>query len=296
MAKPVATMAIGRALQLGHIRSVDQPVADYVREWRRDPQKRRISIRHLLEMRSGLLPQDFGADAPAVLDRAYLHPRHDSVLVHEYPLTDEPGARCEYSIPNSELIALDIERATGQRYANFIGEQLLMPIGAAGGTVRLDRDRGLAHSGCCLSLPAQSWMRLGLLLLEGGMHQGKRLLPADFVRDMKTGTAQNPHFGMGLWVAGPYLARRGYLRPGQPLGAVLHSEPYLDADISLFDGNGHQVMYLVPSQQMIILRMGEFPKTGLEWDNSYLPNLLIADAAERAHRDLPMPQSREIRQ
>lgn len=290
LAKPLTTMVIGRAIQLGHIDSVDQPVADFIREWQGVAKKSEITIRHLLEMRSGLLPQDFSSDAPPVLERALLHPRHDSVLVHEYPVTDAPGERFEYSNANSELLALVIERATGRRYAEFLGNELLLPIEAEGGEIWVDRPGGLAHSGCCIMLPAFSWLRLGVLLLNDGVWEGETMLPASFVRDMKTGTQQNPHFGMGLWVAGPYKERRGYLNPSNTLGAVLHSEPYLDRDIALFDGNGNQVMYLIPSTRMVILRTGERPTGELEWDNSYLPNLLIADFIKNTGRAMPEAQ------
>lgn len=292
MAKPLAAIAIGRAIHLGTVDSLDQPAADFIREWQGDAQKSQITIRHLLEMRSGLLPQDFGPQSPEILDRAYLHPRHDSVLIHDYPVTDTPGERYEYSNANYELIALIIERATGRRYAEFLGNELLVPLGAAGGSIWIDRPGGLAHTGCCLLLPAESFLRIGRLLVSGGQWEGQQLLAADFVADMRTGTLQNPHFGTGLWVAGPYVERRGYLNPSIPLGKVLHSEPYLDAQLSLFDGNGNQVMYLIPSQNTVILRMGEFPSAELEWDNSYLPNLLISDHVQQTSGTLPTPQRR----
>ena len=292
LAKPLATIVIGRAIQLGMIQSVDEPAANYITEWRDDPVRSRITIRHLLEMRSGLLAQSFGPDAPSILERAYLHPRHDSVMVYEYPVTDQPGERFEYSNVTTDLIALVIERATGRRYADFLGGELLQRIGAAGGHVWVNRPGGLAHSGCCILLPARTWLKVGVLLMEGGVWQGRRLVPFDFVRAMSTATPQNPHFGMGLWVAGPYVERRGFLHPSQELGRVLHSAPYLDADLSLFDGNVNQVMYLIPSMRMIILRTGEFPPVELEWDNSYLPNILIADAARQGDVPMPRPPSR----
>jgi len=163
MAKQLAALAIGRAITLGDIKSLDQPVADFITEWGGDPQKSAITIRHLIENRSGLLPQDFSADAPEVLRRAYLHPRHGSVLVHEYPMTHEAGERFEYSNANSELLAIIIERATNRRYAVFLGAELLSPIDATGGEIWINRPGGLAHSGCCILMPAQSWVRLGML-------------------------------------------------------------------------------------------------------------------------------------
>lgn len=290
MAKPVTALLVGRALMEGHIQSLDQPVADFITEWKGDPERERIKIRYLLDMRTGLLPQGFSPKPEDMLNRAYLHPRHDKIIINDYPMTHEPGARYEYSNANAELVAPVIERATGKRYSEFVSDALLEPIGAMGGSVWVNREGGTAHSGCCMLLPAQSWLRMALLIMNDGVWEGERLLPEGYVAEMRTGTAQNPYYGMGLWLAGPYIERRGYAHPDVPYGKVEHSEPYLDKDLFLFDGNSNQVVYMIPSQNMIILRTGATPPRDAQWDNTVLPNLLIRDAAASAGRPLPKPQ------
>lgn len=292
MAKPVTALLVGRALMDGHIRSLDQPVADFITEWKGDAKREKMLVRHLLDMRTGFLPQSIAQTADNILNRAYLHPRHDEILIHDYPLTDEPGSVYEYSNATSELIAPLIERATGQRYSDYLSEALLKPLGAAGGSLWVNREAGMAHSGCCLMLPAQSWLRMAMLIMADGIWQGERLLPENYVAEMRNGTPQNPHYGLGLWLAGPYLERRGFGRPGRNFGRVLHSEPYADKDLFLFDGNSNQVIYMIPSQNMIILRTGETPPRALEWDNALLPNLLIRDSYKNSNAPAPPAQSR----
>ncbi|HRX90954.1 MAG TPA: serine hydrolase domain-containing protein, partial [Steroidobacteraceae bacterium] len=114
LAKPITAVLVGRAIALGKIRSLDQPVADFITEWRGKPQEKML-IRHLLDMRSGLLRQSASMEPESILNRAYLHPRHDEVIIHDYPLVDEPGTRYEYSNATSEMVAPVIERATGMR-------------------------------------------------------------------------------------------------------------------------------------------------------------------------------------
>lgn len=282
LAKPVSVLLVGRAMAQGYIASLDQPAADFLTEWQDDPQRSKITIRNLLQMHSGLLPQSFSPERDDILNRAYLHPRHDEVIINDYPITDEPGTRYEYSNANAELIAPLIERATGQRYAAYLGQELLQPIGAAGGTVWVNRPGGMAHSGCCLLLPAQSWLRLGMLVLGDGVWDGERLLPDGFVEEMRAPSRGNPHYGMGLWLAEPYVEKRGFSHPSIAFGKVHHSAPYADPDIALFDGNGNQVVYLIPSQNMVVLRTGSAPPKDKPFDNAYLPNLLIADALDTA--------------
>ncbi len=275
LAKPLAVIAIGRAIMLGKIESLDQPVADFITEWRGGP-KDKILIGQLLRMQSGLKAQEFGFDPATIMNRAYLSPFHEKILIDDYPLTDEPGTRYAYSNATAELIAIVIERATGLRYAKFLSDEVLRPLGALGGSVWVDRPGGLAQSGCCILLPAETWLRLGILIARDGMWDGNRLLSPDFVKGMTAPTPQNPHAAMmGVYVAGAYAPRRGFFGPGQPGPQVLHSEPYLARDLIVFDGNADQVVYIIPSADLVALRMGPAPPKSPEWDNSKIPNILL---------------------
>jgi CubicO group peptidase (beta-lactamase class C family) len=274
LAKPLTAIAIGRAIRLGKIEGLDQPIADFIPELVGTP-KAAIRVRHLLDMRSGLLDQGYSPDPDHPWNRAYLDPDHGGYIVRDYPLTDPPGTRYAYANAPSELIALVVERATGRRYSEFISTEVLTPLGAAGGEVWINRPQGLAHSGCCIKLPAETWMKLAILLLNDGKAGGKQLLPKGYVRAMRTGTPQNPSFGLGIWLGEPYRARRGFGAPGTAGPQVLHSEAYLDPEMFLFDGNSNQTVHISPKHRLIVLRMGETPPKSPEWDNAKLPNLLI---------------------
>jgi len=279
LAKPMTAIAVGRAMALGKIRSLDQPVADFIPEWRTDERRRLILVRHLLDMRSGFLPQSMSPDPAHILNRAYLHPRHDEIIIREYPVVDAPGSRYEYNNASSEMVAVLIERATGRRYAEFISSEILQPIGAPGGNVWVNRPGGVAHSGCCLMLPAEAWLRLGILLAADGVWESRRLLPAGYVTEMRRPTRENPYYGLGVYVAGEYTPRRGFAHPEREADSrkVLHSEPYRAPDLFLFDGNANQVVYIIPSERLVILRMGDNPPRGegKEWDNTVLPNTVL---------------------
>jgi CubicO group peptidase (beta-lactamase class C family) len=278
LAKPVTAAAVGRAIALGNIRSLDQPVADFVTEWKGDARKEKILVRHLLDFRSGFLPQAMAREPMDILNRAYLHPRHEEIIIREYPVVDEPGTRYEYNNATSELVAVLIERATGRRYAEFVGTEIFQKIGARGGNVWVNRPGGTAHSGCCMLVPAETFLRLGILYLQDGVWDGTRLLPEGYVTAMRTATPQNPWYGMGVYVAGPYTDRRGAANPERKVGQTLHSEPYLDKDLFLFDGNGNQTVFISPAQNLVVLRTGYPPPRGPgkpEFDNSFLPNTIL---------------------
>lgn len=274
LAKPITAIAVGRALIMGKIDTLDQPVTDFIPEWK-GTDREGILVRHLLDQRSGFLPQGQSMDPESPLNRAYLHPRHDEVIINDMPMTYKPGEDYQYANATSEMIAPLIERATGMRYSAFVSQEIIQKLGGQGGDVWVNRPGGTAHSGCCILLPAEDWLRMAILVLQDGIWEGERLLPDGYVAKMKTGTPQNPYYGLGLWLPHTYLERRGFANPSVPYGKVLHSEPYLDKNMMMFDGNSNQIVYMIPSANMIALRVGNRPPKDLEWDNTVLPNTLI---------------------
>jgi CubicO group peptidase (beta-lactamase class C family) len=274
LSKPLSAIAVGRAIQLGAIESLDQPVADFIPEWK-GTKKAQMLVRHTLDMRSGFLGQGYSQDPDSPWNRAYLSPEHDDYLIHDYPMTDEPGSIYAYSNATADLVALVVERATGRRYADFVGQEVLAKIGAQGGDVWINRAGGLAHSGCCMHLPADSWLRLAILVHQDGVLGEVKLLPDGYAEEMRTATEENPYYGMGLWIAGDYIERRGFGAPDAPGPQVYHSEPYLDPELYLFDGNSNQVVYISPKYDLIAVRLGNTPPSSPEWDNTVIPNLLI---------------------
>lgn len=278
LSKPLAAIAIGRAIALGRIRSLDQSIAEFIPAARGTP-KAKITIRYLIDMRSGMLDQGFSADPAHPYNSALLDPDFGLKIIEDYPMPYEPGTRYSYANAPSDLVAMVIEGATGTRYGDFLSREVLKRLGAQGGSIWVGKPGGLAHSGCCTYLPAETYLRLAVLLLDDGKWQGKRLLPKGYVAEMRKGTPQNPNFGLGVWLGEPYRQRRGFGAPGTLGPQVLHSEPYLDPDMFLFDGNSNQIVAISPKHRLIVLRTGPnppAPKDGRpEWDNAFLPNTII---------------------
>jgi CubicO group peptidase (beta-lactamase class C family) len=276
MAKMVSGIVIGRAIQQGFIKSLDQPVSDFITEWKGTP-KATSTIREFLQNSSGISRFDYSNNLPwSQTMREYLGEHHDDLLITETEYQYKPGTEYDYSMITSDMLAIIVERATKQRYADYVGKALLQPIGAQGGTVYINRPGGLAHTGCCLMLPAESFVRIGMLLINNGKWEGQQILPESWMKETLTPSPANKHWGLHMWIGEPWEKRRRvFPARSQPVG-TLHSEPYLAKDIFLFDGSGNQAMWMSPSKQLIVLRFGPTPrpKTG-EWDNSVLPNTIL---------------------
>jgi len=282
MAKMVVSLVIARAIEQGFIAGLDEPAATYIDEWQGTP-KAEITIRNMLHMASGFEPYytlNFSPFGKFV--RTYIGGKNESIMINDYELIDTPGSKYDYSQVTSDLLGIVLERATGKPYGQYLSESLIKPIGAQGGQVMMNRPNGLAHTGCCLLLPSESWLRMGVLLANAGEVNGQQLFPQGWMQDYLAPSPSNPAFGLHIWLAKPYFKSRGWNSVGEAKGfGVLHSEPYLADDLFLFDGNGHQIVYIVPSEELVIVRTGGWSrKEGLEWDNAYIPNTLI-----RAIRD-----------
>lgn len=170
LAKPLSVIAVGRAMQEGHIAALDEPVANYFHEWRGTP-RAAITIRQLLGMRSDLKPQAPAPNISDILNRAYLHPRHDEVIISDYPLTDEPGIRYEYSNANSELVAPLIERATDIEYEDWVSQGVGQRLPDQHAAARAGRgDQGAAQA----SIPAFDAIAVSLSLQSAPWHAPSR--------------------------------------------------------------------------------------------------------------------------
>lgn len=275
--KTLVGMLVGAAIADGRIDSADQPAQDFLPEWAGDG-RAKVTLRHLLTM-----------TAPIRLDFKY-HPFSSSIrtfigtdLVREnlkLPMDGEPGAAFAHLNTNTQSLGIVLERATGRRYADYLSEKLWQPIGAGDGQLWLDREGGMPHTDCCYLSRTIDWIRVGELLRNDGVWNGRRLLPEGWVREMTRGSTANPNYGFQVWVGSPYAAERRYF-PGDERAVNRASEPYAADDVFFLDGYGKKRVFIVPSKGLVILRTG---KDSQEWDDARIPNLLIRGTASAPDR------------
>ena len=136
-----------------------------------------ITIEDLLRMQSGLREYPFSLN-PWSDSFRWLFGEDTVPVLLRTPLDSDPGAEFVYNNVNAELLGLIIERATGRRYADYLGERLWGPMGGAEAELWLDRAGGKAHSSCCLLATPMDWVKFGLLLLGRGEVNGQRIVAA----------------------------------------------------------------------------------------------------------------------
>ncbi|MFJ5305423.1 serine hydrolase domain-containing protein [Streptomyces sp. NPDC088350] len=124
--KTFTVTALLELVDEGRIR-LDDPVARYVHGV---PNGRRITLRHLAEMRSGLFPYssdpDFAHDLLSDPNRLFT-PRELLAYGFKHPNTSAPGKVFVYNNSNLILLGLVIEKVTGHRAADVIDRRVLRP-------------------------------------------------------------------------------------------------------------------------------------------------------------------------
>jgi CubicO group peptidase (beta-lactamase class C family) len=268
--RSVTPLLLGFAVAAGKV-ALDDPLAKFIVEWRDDP-RGRITVQQLAQQVSGL-------EVAPQLPLTVVQGNKDLCLAYcgdvvraalAYPLVRPPGSRFEYAQENMQLLALVIERALGTPIQELLSERVWKPIGAADASFQMDRPGGVARVMCCMRATPRDWARLGVLVAQDGRWNGRQVLPAGWVRTMATPSPRNANHGLGLWLGSPYVARRSFFE-GQP-GTLPQSEPYLADDVRSMEGGGYRVIYIIPSQQLVIFRHGQAVD---DWDHAHLVNVLL---------------------
>ncbi|MFL6165480.1 MAG: serine hydrolase domain-containing protein [Ornithinibacter sp.] len=113
----------------------------------------------------------------------------------------EPGSWFLYHNGASRVLALAVQRRTGQRLVDYLRPRLLDPLGVRQAAWTTWAGTDLGFSG--LHVSTDTVARLGLLLLQDGVWQGRRLLPAGWVARASSPLADTTHHpGSADWTAG----------------------------------------------------------------------------------------------
>jgi CubicO group peptidase (beta-lactamase class C family) len=267
---PVLSLLYGIAIADGHVRSVDDPIGKYITEWAQDP-RGKITLRQMLNMSAGLEMYFDDPDPATKASRLFLGSDSTTPAL-EYEQIEAPGRSFQYNYLIPELLGIALQRALGTtRYADYLSSRLWRPVGNADAALWLDRPGGRPHFNSALFATAEDWLNIGKLILNRGRVGTRQVVPASWIATMKTPSATNPNYGM-LWLGSPYQADRRFSTDPRYRYRVKSGEPYLADDLLFLDGYGGQRVYVVPSQKLVIVRIG---LTRQDWDDAALPNAIL---------------------
>jgi CubicO group peptidase (beta-lactamase class C family) len=257
MAKTVTAVMIGMLVADGLL-SLDEPAP--VDLWQRpgDP-RAAITLRHLLQMRSGLRHTESG-DPPyesSEVRMLFLDGRDDMAKwAEEQPLEAEPGEVFEYS-SNTTVILADIAadaltdsddpETRRKAVADFLEARLFGPLGMESMVLEFDAS-GTLIGGSLMHATARDWAAFGeFLRREGRAPGGEQLVPSRWVEAMVTPSPASPHYGLQTWLNRPVEG----LEFPHPLFPDRASE-------NLFSLIGHMGQYVLvsPDRRLTVVRLG----------------------------------------
>ncbi len=190
--KSIVNLAIGRLVDAGKIKSIDQPVSDFYPEWKQG-RKKLITIRHLLNHTSGLQNE-----RNTTLE---IYPSPDFVqLALAAELSDEPGAKFAYNNKAVNLLAGLIQRVSGTRMDLYIGKEIFEPLGIKDFIWTLDKS-GNPHGMSGLQIRAIDMARIGQMMLDEGSWKGKPIIGRAWIKEsVAPGQKLDPTCGLLWWV------------------------------------------------------------------------------------------------
>ena len=190
--KSVTSLLCGIAVDEGYIKSIDDPVTDYLPELSdKDPMWSKLTIRHLLNMQSGLDFDDTyslslkGKEMKRLVAMTRLFYGHNiNAQVKKLNFRCEPGTEYRYESMTTEILGIVIERATNRNYADYLEEKVWIPLGMEyPAFLSYDsRKHHTPHAFGGLALTMLDLAKIGRLYLNNGVWDGKRIVSESWIR------------------------------------------------------------------------------------------------------------------
>ncbi|MGB3549121.1 MAG: serine hydrolase [Candidatus Binatus sp.] len=186
LAKSFTSALVGIAISEGYIKSLDDPITNYLPELK-DRGFDAITIRNLLTMGSGIQYRiGFFPWDEFVL--AGYYPNLRQLLLSDLKIMEPPGQSFHYNNFNTELIGMILERTTGRAPSQYLQEKIWKPIGAEyPATWSIDSEEdGFEITPILLNARAIDFAKFGRLYANNGNWDGKQIIPRHWVVESTT--------------------------------------------------------------------------------------------------------------
>jgi len=201
--KSVVGLLIGIAVDKGMIKSLDEPISRYLDFIAAKDSN--VTIRHLLGMTSDIDWSESGSNPLSDNAEAYYGSDLLSIMKKQ-PFKGSPNKVFDYASGNSQLLGFILEKATGQKVADFMSENLWKKINAETDALwSLDSEEGMEKAFCCLYSTTRDYARLGQLILNKGTWGGDTIISSAMLTEITTnyvleGNKENHRYGLHYWI------------------------------------------------------------------------------------------------
>lgn len=238
IAKAFTSTLIGCAIDDGLIRSVDQPVREFLPAFK--PEFDNVTIDNLLQMTTGLKCREEDPNPFTGAARTY-YGANERNLVYGLQFKAKPGTRFEYQSVNTVVLGLILEnvlKKQGKTITQYLQEKLWTPLQMEyDATWSIDGNRSkLEKVYCCLNARARDFAKLGRLYLNNGNWDGKQIVSQKWTDMCRTITEEKG----AVW----------YYQHGWYIGSRFNNDFYAS-------GYRGQYVYVFPKKNVIIVRLGK---------------------------------------
>jgi CubicO group peptidase (beta-lactamase class C family) len=215
MTKSITSLLVGCALSEGRIRSLDDRIETYLPELK-DGGYAGVTIRQILQMRSGVdYEERYDFDHPGVAARNHIAALVKNVarfadVARTIKRVHKPGEVFQYKTIDTAVLGWLVERVSGgSNVAAYAAQHLWEPLGAeADGFFIMDGQPGIGRefTGAGFNATLRDYARIGQMMLDGGVANGHRIVPADWVKASTAPTVSDDKtplgYGMQWWTVG----------------------------------------------------------------------------------------------
>lgn len=238
VAKTFVALLVGIAIDEGKIKSIHDPVSDYLPEYKNNPE---LTIKHLLNMSSGINFDESYQSPFGHMAKAY-YGTDLYELNKNYEVTETPGKTWRYLGGNTLILSFVLEKATGQTISEYMSEKVWQPLGAKNAALwNLDSENGREKAYCCFYANARDFARIGQLIINKGKWNGQTIISEDYLKQamnyrhgLKDANGKMVDFyGFQLWTGEHKNMRFFYAR-----------------------GIQGQYIITIPAKRLVIVRLG----------------------------------------
>lgn len=260
VAKSFVSALVGIAVAEGAIRSIEDPISDYI-EVEPGSAYAGVCIRDVLQMSSGARWNEDYADPTSDVHRlgaTMAGAMSLDAFVATMVAESQPGTICRYNSGDTQALGALLVKATGRSLTDYMREKLVEPLGFESDAYWLIDGTGMEMAFAGLNVTARDFAKLGELYRSNGQWNGQQIVPRD-------------------WVKASVRAGAPHLQPGRPILADHPLELGYGYQWWLPDGNRgefsaigiyNQLVYVDPSRGVTIVKLSANPAYGTTMDES----------------------------
>lgn len=254
MAKSIVSLAIGCAIDDGFIKSVDQPVSDFVsgfEGFNGTP----MTLRHLLTMSAGVDFQEAYTSPFSPTTQLYYGNDLQEIAFGMKEI-EEPGKYFNYQSGVTQLLAFVLEKATGENLSSYVSRKLWTPMHAEENALwSMDKKDGIEKAYCCFNSNVRDFARFGQLLLNKGTWNGQQLISPSYLQEAITPDST--------------LLLKDTNEPNHSYGFQFWNLNYDGMQIPYMRGILGQYVFVIPEKNAVVVRLGH--KRSKEYTSQHYP-------------------------